>query len=127
MTLTVVDTDGNGTPSWKDHKTAIDDYFMDKKHLTARRWEFLNKTKNNGENTKEFCTRLSQDAPDCEWDQMTNHEAIKLTVCLHTSIEKLRDEILVNDLKYDGDDIKSDSIRTSCRGQRFHQNISFFK
>lgn len=42
-TLAVVGTGASGNSTWGDHKKVINDYFADKKHLTAKRWEFLNR------------------------------------------------------------------------------------
>jgi len=118
-TLTVEGTGNNGSTTWSDNKEAINDYFADKKHLTARRWEFLNRKMVEGESTKEFCTRLSQDAADCEWDKMTNQDAIKITVCLRTKMDKLRDEILVNDITYDKMIAKATSLEQAQTEKEF--------
>ena len=100
-TLEITGTGTDGAIVWGGQKGALNGYFSDKKNLTARRWEFLNTKMKPSEATKDYCTRLNQKASDCEWDKMTTHDAVKLTVCLHTGIEKLRDEILVNDIKYE--------------------------
>ena len=44
---------------------------------------------------------FKSNASDCEWDKMSTHDAVKLTVYLHTGIDKPRDEILVKDIMYE--------------------------
>lgn len=77
-----------------------------------------------GESTKEFCTRLSQDAADCEWEKMTNQDAIKITVCLRNKIDKLRDEILVNDISYDNMITKATSLEQAQAEKEFIRNTT---
>ena len=118
-TLEVVPTGLDDMKVWADHNKSVTDYFSDKKNLTASRWEFLNKKMQTNESTKDFCTRLNQEATDCEWDKMTNKEAIKLTVCLHKKIDKLRDEILVNDIKYENMIAKATSLEQAATDKKF--------
>jgi len=83
-------------------KAVFNAYFKGKKNLTAERYRFLClKPLSDNETHDAWITRLKKIGLECEWDQMTLKEAIKLAVIMHTKSPKLQADIIAQDMDYD--------------------------
>ena len=77
---TLEEADGKSFTTVKD---VLNAYFKGKKNLTAERYKFLcMKPISESETHDTWITRLKKVGIDCEWDQMSLKEAIKLAVLL---------------------------------------------
>ena len=80
----------------------LNEHFKGKKNLTADRYRFLcTKPLDEAETHDAWITRLKKVGVECEWENMTLKEAIKLAVLLHTKSTKLQAEIIAQDMTYD--------------------------
>ena len=78
-------------------------HFSPRKNLTAERYRlFCTKPTSAEESHDHWITRFRAKGRDCEFDKMNLDEAIKLVVTLHTSSEKLQQEIIAKDMALKG-------------------------
>ncbi len=71
--------------TYKDAKEALTAHLFPKKNLTAERYRFFCTKPTSPEETHgHWITRFRTKGKDCEFDNMTLDEAIKLVVTLHT-------------------------------------------
>ena len=108
--------------TYKDAKEALTAHFSPKKNLTAERYRFFCTKPTSPEETHDhWITRLRTKGKDCEFDNMTLDEAIKLVVTLHTPSDKLQRDIIAKDM-----DLKT--VIESARALELTQReVSFMK
>lgn len=86
---------------YEDCKGALTDYFKDKRSLNSLRHQFFSMRPKEEESTREWMERCQTVGKECEFDTFTLKDAMTLNLCQYTTIGKLRNEILVKELKYD--------------------------
>lgn len=89
------------TENYNDYKKELNEYFTEKKSLNVLRHKLLNTEPENGESTRAWMERCTEIANDCEFETFTKKDALLLNLCQYTKLPKLRNEILIKDLKYD--------------------------
>ncbi|CAB4025889.1 PREDICTED: uncharacterized protein K02A2.6-like, partial [Paramuricea clavata] len=108
--------------TYKAAKDALTAHFSPKKNLTADRYRFFcTKPTSPEEIHDHWITRLRTKGKDCEFENMTLDEAIKLVVTLHIPSDKLQRDIIAKDM-----DLKTliDSARALELAQR---EVTFMK
>ena len=89
---------GNGD-NYEQIKMKLNDYFQEKRSINAIRHEFFSTKPRKGENTRCYAERCKEIAKECEFEQLGQEDAVLLNICKYTSLEKVRNEILVKELK----------------------------
>lgn len=85
--------------SYEECKKTMSEAFEERRSINAIRAEFFSTTIAENEDTKAYVSRCRQIAKECEFESFRVEDALLLNLCKHTSHEKLRNEILMQDLK----------------------------
>ena len=81
--------------------TAWDAYYKTQRSINATRHAFFNTRPQPEESTRRWMERCQDVGVDCEFDAFSLKDALLLNMVQYTPIQKLRNEILVKDMKFD--------------------------
>jgi len=91
----------NADETYQQVKAKLNALFKDNRNLNGLRHQLFNMKQRDGESTRTWMERCKELADQCQLEEFSVKDALLLNLVQFTELEKLRQEIIVKDLKYD--------------------------